>query len=116
MKNLLLILTLILNGALFSQTTNVTITLKGESDAEWMCGKTYTKNGIFTHQATECYDGHLFIDAQTIEIVINKPGGYCVRMKSGKYDKVTMVYFQVNEGDNYEIFKRVQGKLLNIGS
>ena len=116
MRNLLLLAAVLLSSLTLAQSTNVTITLKGEKDAEWMCGKTYMHNDTFTHQTTDCYNGHLFIDSQTIEINVTKPGGYCVRMKSDKYDKVTMVYFQIHEGDNYEIVKRVKGTKIKIDS
>ena len=116
MKNLLLIIAFLFSGLTLAQSTNVTITLKGEKDAEWMCGKTYMSNDMFTHQTVDCYNGHLFIDEQTIEINVTKPGGYCVRMKSNRYDKITMVYFQINEGDNYELFERVRGDKISIDS
>jgi hypothetical protein len=114
MRNLILIAAILFSSLTLAQATNVTITLKGEKDAEWMCGKTYIKNNVFTHQAIDCYNGHLFIDSQTIEINVTEPGGYCVRMKSDKYDKVTMVYFQVHKGDNYEIVRRVKGETIDI--
>ena len=115
MRNLILIAAILFSSLTLAQSTNVTITLKGEKDAEWMCGKTYIKNDVFTHQTIDCYNGHLFIDEQTIVINITKSGGYCVRMKSDKYDKVTMVYFQIHKGDNYDIFRRVKGEKINIG-
>lgn len=116
MKNLLLIIAFLFSGLTLAQSTNVTITLKGEKDAEWMCGKTYIKNNVFTHQTVDCYNGHLFIDEQTIVIHVTEAGGYCVRMKSNKYDQVTMVYFQIHEGEAYEVFRRVKGTKIEIDS
>jgi hypothetical protein len=116
MRNLLLSVAVLLSSFTFAQSTNVTITLKGEKDAEWMCGKTSVKNNHFIHQAIDCYNGHLFINEQTIVINVTEAGGYCVRMKCDKFDQVTMVYFQIHEGDNYEIFKRVKGSIIKIDS
>jgi len=114
MKNLFLTLALVFSGTLFCQETNVTITLKGEKDAEWMCGITKQEDFGISHQAVDCYDGHLFIDSQTIEINVTEPGSYCVRMKSSKYDKVSMVYFTVEDGDNYELFKRIRNDVYKL--
>ena len=114
MKNLFLTLALVFSGTLFCQETNVTITLKGEKDAEWMCGITQQEDFGISHQAVDCYDGHLFIDSQTIEINVTEPGSYCVRMKSSKYDKVSMVYFTVEHGDNYELFKRIRNDVYKL--
>lgn len=108
MKNLILTLALLVSGTVFCQNTNVTITLKGEKDAEWMCGVTYQTEHGLSHEAIDCYDGHLFIDSQTIEITVTEPGGYCARMKSSKFDSVSMVYFTVEEGDNYEVSHRIR--------
>ena len=116
MRNLLLSVAVLLSSFTFAQSTNVTITLKGEKDAEWMCGKTSVKNNRFMHQAIDCYNGHLFINEQTIVIDVTEPGGYCVRMKCDKFDQVTMVYFQIHEGDHYDIFRRVKGSIIKIDS
>ena len=116
MRNLLLSVAVLLSNITFAQSTNVTITLKGEKDAEWMCGKTSVKNNHLMHMATDCYNGHLFINEQTIVIDVTEPGGYCVRMKCDKFDQVTMVYFQIHEGDHYDIFRRVKDSKIEIDS
>lgn len=114
MKNLFLILAVLCSSTIFCQGTDVTITLEGEKDAEWMCGLVHLREFGISHEAIDCYDGHLFINNQTIEINITKPGGYCVRMKSSRYSKVTMVYFEIEEGDNYEVYKRVRGDKIQL--
>lgn len=115
MKNLFLILAVLCSSTIFCQDTDVTITLKGEKDAFWMCGLTTPNiHGGHNHQATQCYNGHLCIDDQTIQIHVTKPGGYCVSMNSSKHDKTTMVYFEIEEGDNYEIYKRVRGDKIQL--
>ena len=114
MKNLSILIMLIFCGVTYSQDTYVKFIFKGEKDAEWMCGITSQYEHGLSHQAIDCYDGHLFIDSQTIEITVTEPGSYCVRMKSKKYDRVSMVYFSVNEGDNYELKKRIRRGIYNF--
>ena len=115
MRNLFLGIALVFSGSLFCQNTNVSVKLKGLKDSMWMFGLlSDNKYEGYNYQAADFTGEGLIREGKTIHFDIDEPGGYCLTMKTSRFQKVTLIHIIVEEGDNYEIVEKVRGENLHL--